>query len=308
MTTTTKTFPIYETMSGPELVQAYNELASKLGQPEVTGRFSTRAVGIKRCQDLAARFNDLVDLAIDLAQDEPAQDEPAQDEPAQEASPGDEDLFENLPKDPVAAAEQLRKAHGEPDPAPGSSPDRKEPQTKVENKIHAEFGDPGLPCPEQKREEVKAQAPTQKAKPSGGESKKAEKAGPKVTRLDVSDHQAVFKAFQRREGTNKAKLIMAMIKAMGKPFTLKDLLVAAYGDEQGGTEGGVLTVIKGLGIDIDKFGLPLKFVKTRVGGSPTVTLIYTGETSDETSEETSEKEAQEAQETAQEAQGELQGS
>jgi hypothetical protein len=226
----------YEALSAQELVQTYNSFAAQLGVPEVTSKFSSKALGIKRCQKLEEQLQtwesqgngqaDEFEAQEEPAQEEPAQEEPAQEEPAQEEPAQEDDL--SLSDDPKEAASQL----------------------------HAFFGDPELPSPEEQR----AQAQEAKLKaPKVQSESPAERI-----QVDVSDPEAVFKAFKVREGTNKHRLLTAMIHAMGQSLSLSTMLKAAYGMEGVGDEGSLMMIVKGITVAITKNGLPFEVRKTRV--------------------------------------------
>jgi hypothetical protein len=226
----------YEALSAQELVQTYNSFAAQLGVPEVTSKFSSKALGIKRCQKLEEQLQtwepqgngqaDEFEAQEEPAQEEPAQEEPAQEEPAQEEPAQEDDL--SLSDDPKEAASQL----------------------------HAFFGDPELPSPEEQRaqvQEAKLKAP------------KVQSESPaERIQVDVSDPEAVFKAFKVREGTNKHRLLTAMIHAMGQSLSLSTMLKAAYGMEGVGDEGSLMMIVKGITVAITKNGLPFEVRKTRV--------------------------------------------
>jgi hypothetical protein len=231
----------YEALSAQELVQTYNSFAAQLGVPEVTSKFSSKALGIKRCQKLEEQLQtwesqgngqaDEFEAQEEPAQEEPAQEEPAQEEPAQEEPAQEEPAQEDdlsLSDDPKEAASQL----------------------------HAFFGDPELPSPEEQR----AQAQEAKLKaPKVQSESPAERI-----QVDVSDPEAVFKAFKVREGTNKHRLLTAMIHAMGQSLSLSTMLKAAYGMEGVGDEGSLMMIVKGITVAITKNGLPFEVRKTRV--------------------------------------------
>jgi hypothetical protein len=226
----------YEALSAQELVQTYNSFAAQLGVPEVTSKFSSKALGIKRCQKLEEQLQtwesqgngqaDEFEAQEEPAQEEPAQEEPAQEEPAQEEPAQEDDL--SLSDDPKEAASQL----------------------------HAFFGDPELPSPEEQRaqvQEAKLKAP------------KVQSESPaERIQVDVSDPEAVFKAFKVRKGTNKHRLLTAMIHAMGQSLSLSTMLKAAYGMEGVGDEGSLMMIVKGITVAITKNGLPFEVRKTRV--------------------------------------------
>jgi hypothetical protein len=231
----------YEALSAQELVQTYNSFAAQLGVPEVTSKFSSKALGIKRCQKLEEQLQtwesqgngqaDEFEAQEEPAQEEPAQEEPAQEEPAQEEPAQEEPAQEDdlsLSDDPKEAASQL----------------------------HAFFGDPELPSPEEQRaqvQEAKLKAP------------KVQSESPaERIQVDVSDPEAVFKAFKVREGTNKHRLLTAMIHAMGQSLSLSTMLKAAYGMEGVGDEGSLMMIVKGITVAITKNGLPFEVRKTRV--------------------------------------------
>jgi hypothetical protein len=206
----------YEALSAQELVQTYNSFAAQLGVPEVTSKFSSKALGIKRCQKLEEQLQTWEPQGNGQADEFEAQEEPAQED----------DL--SLSDDPKEAASQL----------------------------HAFFGDPELPSPEEQR----AQAQEAKLKaPKVQSESPAERI-----QVDVSDPEAVFKAFKVREGTNKHRLLTAMIHAMGQSLSLSTMLKAAYGMEGVGDEGSLMMIVKGITVAITKNGLPFEVRKTRV--------------------------------------------
>lgn len=59
----------YKMMNGPALVSAYNEMAAKLNKPSVK-RFSTRAVGIKRVEELAIELGEIA--TVEEAKEKPS--------------------------------------------------------------------------------------------------------------------------------------------------------------------------------------------------------------------------------------------
>jgi flagellar biosynthesis GTPase FlhF len=201
----------YEALSAQELVQTYNSFAAQLGVPEVTSKFSSKALGIKRCQKLEEQLQtwepqgngqaDEFEAQEEPAQEEPAQEEPAQEEPAQE-EPAQEE------------------------------PAQEEPAQEQEAKLKAP--------------KVQSESPAERIQ------------------VDVSDPEAVFKAFKVREGTNKHRLLTAMIHAMGQSLSLSTMLKAAYGMEGVGDEGSLMMIVKGITVAITKNGLPFEVRKTRV--------------------------------------------
>jgi len=252
----------YDEMKAHELVQAYNSLAAQLGVPEVSSRFSSKALGIKKCQAL----EELLQQANGQADEEPAQDEPAQEEPAQEEPAREEPAQEEDGPDLSNLTPQEAKAQLEAFYNRGKEV---EPQKDVEEdktKLHAFFGDPDLPSPEEQKK-VKAEA-----KP------KAPKAQPEPPaeriQVDVSDPEAVFKAFKVREGTNKHRLLTAMIFAMGQSLPLNAMLKAAYGKEGVGDEGSLMMIVKGITVAISKNGLPFEVKKTRVAKVLHLALVH----------------------------------
>jgi pyruvate/2-oxoglutarate dehydrogenase complex dihydrolipoamide acyltransferase (E2) component len=241
----------YEALSAQELVQTYNSFAAQLGVPEVTSKFSSKALGIKRCQKLEEQLQtwesqgngqaDEFEAQEEPAQEEPAQEEPAQEEPAQEEPAQEEPAQEEPAQEEPAQEDDL-----------SLSDDPKE----AASQLHAFFGDPELPSPEEQR----AQAQEAKLKaPKVQSESPAERI-----QVDVSDPEAVFKAFKVREGTNKHRLLTAMIHAMGQSLSLSTMLKAAYGMEGVGDEGSLMMIVKGITVAITKNGLPFEVRKTRV--------------------------------------------
>jgi hypothetical protein len=245
----------YEALSAQELMQTYNQLATKLGVPEVTSKFTikfSRGSSVARSWRSSFRPGNLRamvrlmslrlrrsllrrSLQEESAQEESAQEESAQEEPAQE-EPEEDDL--SLSDDPKEAASQL----------------------------HAFFGDPELPSPEEQRaqaQEAKLKAPKVQSEPP------AERI-----QVDVSDPEAVFKAFKVREGTNKHRLLTAMIHAMGQPLSLSTMLKAAYGKDGVGNEGSLMMIVKGITVAIAKNRLPFEVRKTRVAKVLHLALIH----------------------------------
>jgi hypothetical protein len=92
--------------------------------------------------------------------------------------------------------------------------------------------------------------------------------------VDVSDPEAVFKAFKVREGTNKHRLLTAMIHAMGQPLSLSTMLKAAYGKDGVGNEGSLMMIVKGITVAIAKNRLPFEVRKTRVAKVLHLALIH----------------------------------
>jgi hypothetical protein len=116
-------------------------------------------------------------------------------------------------------------------------------------------------------------------------SSKAQEAKPKAPKVqseppaeriqvDVSDPEAVFKAFKVREGTNKHRLLTAMIHAMGQPLSLSTMLKAAYGKDGVGNEGSLMMIVKGITVAIAKNRLPFEVRKTRVAKVLHLALIH----------------------------------
>jgi hypothetical protein len=95
-----------------------------------------------------------------------------------------------------------------------------------------------------------------------------------MIQVDVSDPEAVFKAFKVREGTNKHRLLTAMIHAMGQSLSLSTMLKAAYGKEGVGDEGSLMMIVKGINVAITKNGLPFDVRKTRVAKVLHLALIH----------------------------------
>jgi hypothetical protein len=84
-----------ENMSGPEMVAAFNEIASKLGETPVN-KFKDKATAIRRLEAIRAKANGSIAEQARLAKQEP-----------------------DLPEDPVEAKKILQEEFGDPDlPAP----------------------------------------------------------------------------------------------------------------------------------------------------------------------------------------------
>jgi hypothetical protein len=251
----------YEALSAQELVQTYNQLATKLGHPEVTSRFSSKALGIKKCQaleELLQQANGQADE--DLAQEQVAQEEPVQEELAQEED--GPDLSNLTPQEAKAQLEAFYNRNKKEEP--------KEEQQEDKTQLHSVFGDPELPSPEKQR----AQAKEAKLKAQSKAPKAQSEPPAEMIQVDVSDPEAVFKAFKVREGTNKHRLLTAMIHAMGQSLSLSTMLKAAYGKEGVGDEGSLMMIVKGINVAITKNGLPFDVRKTRVAKVLHLALIH----------------------------------
>lgn len=95
-----------------------------------------------------------------------------------------------------------------------------------------------------------------------------------MTKVDFSDPEKVFKAFKLRDGTNKARLIRALIKARGDYLPLPALLRAAYGAVDGGDEASLRMIVKGINVAIKENSLPMKVEKIRPDRVLHLTLVY----------------------------------
>jgi hypothetical protein len=236
----------YEALSAQELVQTYNSFAAQLGVPEVTSKFSSKALGIKRCQKLEEQLQTWESQGNGQADEFEAQEESAQEESAQEESAQEESAQE----------ESAQEEPAQEEPAQEDDLSLSDDPKEAASQLHAFFGDPELPSPEEQR----AQAQEAKLKaPKVQSESPAERI-----QVDVSDPEAVFKAFKVREGTNKHRLLTALIHAMGQSLSLSTMLKAAYGMEGVGDEGSLMMIVKGITVAITKNGLPFEVRKTRV--------------------------------------------
>jgi hypothetical protein len=282
-----------EALSAQELVQTYNQLATKLGHPEVTSRFSSKALGIKRCQDLEEQLQtwqsqgngqaDEFEAQEEPVQEEPVQEEPVQEEPVQEEPVQEEPVQEEPVQEEPVQEEPVQEDDDDGPDLSNLTPqeakvqleasynrNKKEEPKEAASQLHAFFGDPELPSPEEQR----AQAKEAKLKAQPKAPKAQSEPPAEMIQVDVSDPEAMIKAFKVREGTNKHRLLTAMIHAMGQSLSLSTMLKAAYGKDGVGDEGSLMMIVKGILVAITKNGLPFEVEKTRVAKVLHLALIH----------------------------------
>lgn len=104
-----------------------------------------------------------------------------------------------------------------------------------------------------------------KAQKAGGASKVAAKAktqspagsGP----ASGAKKGGIREQFGLREGTNREKLVDALLAAKGKAQTVSQLLKATYGNAKEENKGALMMVMKGVQIMIDKNKIKLSLIK-----------------------------------------------
>lgn len=70
--------------------------------------------------------------------------------------------------------------------------------------------------------------------------------------------EALLKGFEAREGTLKEKLIKVLVENLGKPVPTKQLLKAAYGNQNEENIGALRNVLKGITVAIEEKKLPVE--------------------------------------------------
>jgi hypothetical protein len=91
----------------------------------------------------------------------------------------------------------------------------------------------------------------------------------KTTKPAAKTIDAILAAFHARAGTNRAKLIAALARNLGKPVSIADLIKATYGN---GPHTGMSNAIAGVEIMIATHKLGYRLTKSGEGSEASLTL------------------------------------
>jgi hypothetical protein len=94
----------------------------------------------------------------------------------------------------------------------------------------------------------------------------------KRKRKPAAKTDAILAAFHARPGTNRAKLIAALARSLGKPVSVADLIKATYGS---GPHTGMSNAIAGVEIMIAKHKPGYRLTKSGEGSEASLTLTAT---------------------------------
>lgn len=86
--------------------------------------------------------------------------------------------------------------------------------------------------------------------------------------------QVALSAFNVRGASKRAKLIIALANRLGEQVPMADLMQSVYGHEHG-SKSAFASIVEGLDAIIERYVIPYKIVRVKIGKENTLGLYST---------------------------------